>query len=70
MKVFIAEKDVNLFGRMNIKKSDKIIVNSESNLIHNGVSYESPINQIGLEFVGLVFSLKETRNYKLKLLGV
>lgn len=70
MKVFIAKKDVNLFGRIDIKKNDRLIVNPDFNLTHNGVLHESPINEIGLELVEILFSTQETRNYKLKILGV
>ena len=32
--------------------------------------YDSPINEIGLEFVGLKYSVQETRNLKLEILGI
>lgn len=70
MRVFVATKDVNLFGRINIKKNDKVIFDNQYNLTHDGILYESPINQIGLELLGILFSIKETRNYKLNLLGI
>lgn len=70
MKIFEATKDVNLFGMINIKKNDKISIDSNYRLTHNDRVYDSPINEIGLELVGLIYSLKETRKLKLKLLGI
>lgn len=70
MKVFVAKKSINLFGKINVKKNDKLIVDSDFNIKHNGVLYRSPINQIGLELAEIFFCNQETRNYKLELIGI
>jgi hypothetical protein len=69
MRVFIAKEDVSLFGEINIKKDDKLIV-SDYKILHNGHEYESPVKDYALVMLGLVFSKPETRDLKLTILGI
>jgi hypothetical protein len=69
MRVFVAKEDVSLFGEINIKKDEKLIV-SDYKISHNGREYESPVKDYALVMFGLLFSIKETRDLKLTILGI